>query len=375
MIKNRKNYCLRLLGILSVAVFLFTAVACTNTAATKEQSQSQTAQQTQYVPMHGDNIAPSDYADKNNWLALPKNINKLSKAADVFYIYPTTWVAQKGQYPIADIDLKMMRDGAKNTFQVQATAFETAGNIFAPFYRQLDADFLLSITDPVQQDKYTFGVPATDVEAAFDYYIKNYNNGRPFIIAGHSQGAVMTKYLLFRYLKNHPEVAKRMVAAYVMGYSVSKQELKANPHLKFAENADDTGVVISFNTEAPNLTIKNYTVLKDAVVINPISWTRDETEAPASQNLGSRLQIDGKFQTFKNLADAKVNKKRGTVVCSTVNPQDYFEPDNALVKFFAPGIYHMYEVQFYYYNLRQNAENRVKQYFNKTKNTQSDTKK
>jgi hypothetical protein len=44
-------------------------------------------------------------------------------------------------------------------------------------------------------------------------YIKNYNDGRPFILASHSQGPNVMIYLLAEYMKDNPEVYSRMVAA------------------------------------------------------------------------------------------------------------------------------------------------------------------
>ena len=42
-----------------------------------------------------------------------------------------------------------------------------------------------------------------------------------------------------------------MVAAYVLGYPVTKEYLKENPHLKFAKKANDTGVIISYDVQSP----------------------------------------------------------------------------------------------------------------------------
>lgn len=82
--------------------------------------------------------------------------------------------------------------------------------------------------------------PKEDVFAGFDTYIKHDNNGRPFILAGHSQGSNELAYLLSEYMKENPKVYARMIAAYVIGYSITDKYLAANPHLKFAEGADDT---------------------------------------------------------------------------------------------------------------------------------------
>lgn len=71
-----------------------------------------------------------------------------------------------------------------------------------------------------------------------------------------------------------------MIAAYVIGYSVTDEYLTENPHLKFAEGADDIGVVISYNTEGPGNNGKhNAVVTEGAVSINPLNWKRDTTYA------------------------------------------------------------------------------------------------
>jgi len=246
-------------------------------------------------------------------------------------------------------------------FSVQATAFETAGNIYAPYYRQDDAAYALSLSSE-DLDKLVGGIPKTDAIAAFDYYIKNFNNGRPFILAGHSQGSNVMVYLLSEYMKEHPEVYARMIAAYVIGYSVTGEYLAKNPHLKFAEGPNDTGVIISYNTEAPNV-VANPMVLPGAIAINPITWTREETLATAAQNLGSIVistEREILSNNAKDFADARVDKARGVVICSTVDVQK-FAPGNPV---FGRGVFHSFDIPFYYYNLRENAENRTKVFLN-----------
>lgn len=95
------------------------------------------------------------------------------------------------------------------------------------------------------------GTPYENITAALDYYFENYNGGRPFIIAGHSQGSAILRLVLKGYFKEHPEYYKRMVAAYAIGYSISSDDLNANPHMKYATGESDTGVIISWHAEGP----------------------------------------------------------------------------------------------------------------------------
>lgn len=300
----------------------------------------------------GDIIEPSDYGNTDNWLYLP---DSTEKCVDVFYVYPTAWMRTGDVEPFCPITHTGMRRGAETVFSVQATAFFPVGNVYAPFYRQFDPYFLLTMPAG-EQRRYIGGVPKTDITAAFDYYIRNLSGGRPFILLSHSQGSATVKELLFDYMKSNPEVYKRMIAAYVTGYAVTKGELSLYPHLKFAENADDSGVIISYNTEKPGCTGENATVLPEALVINPIIWTTEETPAGAELNLGSLITGGGRLEIKKNFADATVCKERGTLLCSTVSPEKYGTPPPL-------GTFHSGDISFYYCNLRQNALNRVSKYF------------
>ena len=309
----------------------------------------------------GSTPQPVDYASAENWLSAPTTI---TQPVDVFYLYPTSFQRASSDAPvIAAIDDPGMRQRAQAAFARQATAFETAANIFAPYYRQADAQYTLAL--PLEeQDKVVGDIPAGDALAAFQYYLEHDNGGRPFILAGHSQGSNVLLYLLSDYMKEHPDVYKRMIAAYVIGYSITPSYLAANPHLKFAEGPGDTGVIVSYNTEAPTIGGTNPVVQPGSLAINPISWTRDETPAPAAQNPGSieLMQTgypvtgaDGKPALVKDFADARVDIDRGVVICSTC-PVDELAPGNAL---FPKGVFHTFDYPFYYFSIRENAAERI----------------
>lgn len=309
-------------------------------------------------------VSATDYSKNEHWLNIPKTV---TKKVDVFYLYPSAWAKVNENDPIiCEIDNPIMIKQSKLAYDRQATAFDTVANIYAPYYRQDDAGSTLKMPFEEQQN-IVKSVPLTDAMAAFEYYIEHYNNGRPFILASHSQGSNVMIYLLEDYMKAHPDVYKRMVAAYVIGYSVTDDYLAKNTHLKFAKESGDTGVIISYNTQAPVIEGKNGVVLPKANVINPISWTTDETLAPASKNLGS-LQLnkdgsvdkdsEGKYIKVLNLADAKIDKEKGVIVCSSIDV-DKYAPGGGL---FGRGILHSYDFPFYYYNIRANAEERVANY-------------
>lgn len=147
-----------------------------------------------------------------------------------------------------------------------------------------------------------------------------------------------------------------MVVAYVSGYSVTRDYLAKNPHLRFASGADDTGVIVSYNTHSPDVTGANPVVVPGALVINPITWTRTDATASAESNLGSMMpQADGTLVLKTGLADARVNASKGVLECTTCDPNVYSSSDAA----FPHGVFHPYDYNFYYRNLRANAEARV----------------
>lgn len=339
---------------ISLMVSLLALILCGCTAAQDKAPQTETS----------DAIVPTDYSDSAHWLALP---TALDKDVDVFYLYPTAWARANADAPIVStVDDPVMITNANLAYARQATAFETSANIYAPYYRQFDPSATANMSYDEQQDVLK-GTTLTDATAAFDYYMDHYNNGRPFILASHSQGSNVMIYLLSNYMKAHPEAQKQMVAAYIIGYSITDDYLADNPNLKFATGSGDTGVIISYNTQAPTIEGTDFVVLPTAHVINPLSWTTDETLAPASANLGS-LQINPDGTVAKNpddsnvkvmnFADAQVSLEKGVLICSTVDV-DTYAPGSAA---FGRGVFHSYDYPFYYYNIQANAEERVANY-------------
>lgn len=298
----------------------------------------------------------TDYSKTENWLSLPVNG---SKNVDVFYVYPTAWYKIDPTEPnFCAVDHPMMQIGSQRAFDRQATAFETAGNIYAPYYRQADAGYTLSLpTD--ERWAVIDSIPAKDVIAAFDYYINNYNNEKPFILVGHSQGAQVLLILLSKYMSHHPDVYARMVCAYVIGYPVTTGYMNANPFLKFAEGADDTGVIVSYNTQSPSVAPGANIVMANDIglVINPINWKRDQTPATAEESLGSYMPVDdqGRFGFTPHFADARINSAKGVIECSSVDENAMYQISSAM----GPGVYHSFDISFYYYNLRENAQLRA----------------
>ena len=307
-----------------------------------------------------------DYSQAECWLDVPAALVKDGvldgtaadslKAVDVFYIYPTV-TGFRPETEVCDMTDTMMISGAQMVRQIQTAVFDESCNVFMPYYRQISmpkpgSDYSAIID-------YVSKFDATD---ALDYYLNNLNQGRPFILAGHSQGASVLIALLENYMTKHPEALKRMVAAYPIGFAVTKDWL-AKTGLKFAEGPTDTGVIVSWNTEGPaNLNEKNMTLAPGGISINPINWKRDDTYAPATENLGS-LTVDGQLVT-PGMADARVDTLRGSVVVTTADAALYAIPADGAAMF-GPESYHLHDYGFFFNNFKQNVADRIKAYMEK----------
>ena len=303
-------------------------------------------------------LIATDYSQAAHWLSIPAVVEKV----DIFYLYPTAWTSTDPDNPhVCAIDEATMLTQAPEAFARQATAFQTVGNIYAPFYRQDNGS-------SINRLEVIAGIPTLDAVAAFDYYIHHFNNNRPYILVGHSQGATVLSNLLSKYMKDHPDVYSRMVAAYVIGNPITDAYLAANPHLKFAEGPDDTGVIISYNTQADYFFTQDPPVPPNPVlygmvgrVINPINWKTDETYAAKTESLGSFMPNHSLIlQTMPQYADAQIDIDHGVLVCSTA--EEPFISDLETLAGFPKGVYHSFDIPLYYYDLRANAQNRVNKY-------------
>lgn len=298
-----------------------------------------------------------DYSKKENWL----KISNQEKNVDTFYLYPSSYLSDREDFKLfADInDEKMMKIAGKS-LEIQGGVFERDTNVFAPLYRQADPIEGLRRKKTGEDQEVVEHLYAEAVNA-FEYYLNNFSNGRPFILAGHSQGSSVLQLLLSQYFKDKPALCQRMVAAYLPGVFISSEFMNENPHLRFTENEEDTGVIVSWNTEKTDFEEKHPLMEgDDALVVNPITWKRDSQHATSEHNKGSLVK--GKL-VVPGIADAIINEKRGTIQCSTVNPDDYKQP----MGIFKDGIYHSMDYGFYFLNIQENVGKRIDAYMDKFK--------
>jgi hypothetical protein len=202
-----------------------------------------------------------DYRDAKSWISAPdvaddpsrwqpkgETPNDLRHSASVFYIHPTTYLDRDRWnaplFPGGETEFR-----TRLFVQSQASAFFGDGNVFAPRYRQAAyGAFLLDTKDAEAALDFAY----RDVAAAFDEFLKRAGDG-PIILAAHSQGALHLERLLREKVAGKP-IAKRIVAAYVVGWPISTTADLPSLGLPACTSADQAGCILSWMTfgDPPN---------------------------------------------------------------------------------------------------------------------------
>lgn len=297
-----------------------------------------------------------DYSKLNYWAAspfkydpsdnVPSDLKNKSKdsLADVFFIHPTTYTDRK--MPMgwnADINNKELNSKTdKSTILYQASVFNKYCRVFAPRYRQ--ANLLAFFTDDKEKAAAAFDTAYEDVRAAFIYYLKNYNQGRPIIIASHSQGTKHAGKLLKEFFEGKP-LQKQLVCAYIIGLPVFTNYFS---QLKPCADSTATGCFISWRTfeEGYISPVIAQEKLK-AYVINPLTWTMDTTLASPNLNKGGILRNFNKV--IPGLVHAQIH-----VNILWVNKPKFFGSI-----FLKTKNYHIADYNLFYDNIRENVGTRI----------------
>lgn len=331
------------------------------------------------VPAFDDMPAPAapDYSIPQSWAAagaLPGPAAITPDGAsdefntppvDVFYIHPTTYRTQQyWNQDIADAETNAWTDAS--VIARQASVFNDCCRIFAPRYRQ--ASFLATQDRLLQADGgKAYALAYEDVERAFDYYLEHFNEGRPFIIAGHSQGALHTYLLLGSRISGDP-ISDRMVAAYAIGLDLSVGEFdRSLKDLAPCITPAQTGCVLSWNAVTPEADLDmlaqfaggRYALAngtdegRSILCINPMTFDSSRPAAPASANQGTIPGPPGEGPVLPLIPGrVAATCDRGFLVT---------EHDPLLQLSPLPGgSMHYHDFSLFYANIRANAAARVR---------------
>lgn len=292
-----------------------------------------------------------DYANQDNWayFAIGEDKN-----VDLFLVCPTVDMRDEYNMSMDDEEVRQSFSGALN---MERGIYEDAARMYAPYYRQA----AMKIFDLSAEEREPYlEIAYKDVSAAFAWYLENENEGRPLIIAGFSQGADLCYRLMKEYF-GKGELDDQLVAVYAIGWPMTQEMTEQYPQIKPAAAEDDTGVVISFDCESPELegTFINPADQK-VISINPLNWKADSTPADKSLNKGACFtSYSGKIkQEVAELCGCYIDEERGILKVTDVTPADY----PPILAILPEGSYHLYDYQFFFRNLQENVNVRVNQY-------------
>ena len=286
---------------------------------------------------------PSDSVPKPFRNAIIKDTS-----VDAFFIHPTTLVDntdERWNATINDSVLNIKTDFT--TILYQASVFNGSCRIFSPRYRQ--AHLRSFYTYNKEEAAKAFEIAYSDIRKAFEYYVENLNNGRPIIIASHSQGTIHAARLLKEFFENKP-LQKQLVCAYLIGMPIAEIYFK---NITPCKDSVSTGCFVSWRTFKSGFIDTGYISKEQfkSIVTNPLSWKIDSSYVTNNFNTGGVLKNFNKIK--KGLVDAKIH---GNILW-TCKPKFF---GNIL---FTQKNYHIGDINLFYSNIRQNVNTRIDYFF------------
>jgi hypothetical protein len=296
-----------------------------------------------------------DYSQLDYWAAHPAKQdpsdsiplalagNVIDSTVDVFFLHPTTLTKTKNKQANAVIDDPYINAKTDySTILYQASVFNSECRVFAPRYRQAHISNFFS-TDSAKALQ-SFRIAYEDIKAAFEYYVQHFNNGRPIIIAAHSQGSKLAAWLLKDYFENKP-LYNKLVVAYLTGWPIRKDYFT---WLKPCEDSLQTGCFCSWRTLRKGYIPSYLRDEKEEVhATNPLLWVTNETYAPKQLNRGSVLTKFNKVYT--HVTDAQLNN--GLLFVK--------KPKFPWGFLYFTKNYHIGDINLFYINIRENVRRRI----------------
>ena len=314
------------------------------------------------------------YADPKMWIARPdipgnpalwtpagvKPVAAAKKAA-IFFIHPTSYITTFGDaHWNAPLEDREVDANARRFVMDQASAFNGAGAIWAPRYRQ--ANYGAFLTEKPAGDQALAGA-YRDVEQAFAAFLKANPTG-PLILAGHSQGSRHLLRLLREDVAGKP-VADRLAAVYAVGWPVSVEADLPALGLPACARQDQAHCIVSWQSYAdpadPSALIETFErgtgyagrprKGTHMLCTNPITGAFNGA-APAKANKG----------TLDTREDGKPPRLIAGVVparCDTSGVLNIGEPVD-MGPFTLPGNnYHVYDYSLFWANVRDDVQKRL----------------
>jgi hypothetical protein len=320
----------------------------------------------------GPAAAPSAYSDESLWIARPDIGNSPASwvpsgmkwegtpRASVFFIHPTSYL-QTSQWN-APLDDPESQWRARLFVRSQSSVFNHVADVWAPKYRQATFGAFLTTQEEAQK---ALDFAYRDVAAAFDHFLSQVPKDRPIILAGHSQGSLHLTRLLAERVAGKPE-AKRIVAAYVIGWPISIPADLPALGLPACERREQARCVVSWQSFAEPADPKQITDVYDQSIGptgvsragSPMLCTNPLTgapggEAPATANLGTLVPNEA-------LTEGQLKAPGVPARCDVRGFLLIGEDAPDLGPYVLPGKnYHVYDYALFWSNLREDAAARL----------------
>ncbi len=298
---------------------------------------------------------PPDYAVEADWAALPwredaadllpkgLGVSEGPGTADVFYLHPTMY--EEGSAWNASMDSLALNE-AVDVWPVrhQAAIFNGAGRVFAPRYRQAHIR-VFSVGDSLSLG--ALQVAYADIRAAFQHFLDHWDEGRPLVIAAHSQGSWHARWLLQEFFDG-TRLQERLVAAYIPGMDIYPSDFKVLPPCTGPTDQRCYCTWMSYGTGylPPWLEAKP----SAPSVIHPIAWTTQAELTNPREAHGGAVR-----ESFRN-------KNPGSIT-ARVHPDGVLwvdQPHMFLIgKWLHRDNWHVGDFNLFWSNIRDNVHERV----------------
>jgi len=330
----------------------------------------------------GRQSAAPDYAVPGNWAALPGtadpadlvpagiDVPRGQQPVDTFFIHPTGYLKSASWTSPMDPQ-SATEENTQWMMANQASAYNGCCNVYAPRYRE--ATIFSYLGDPVDRDE-LLGFAYRDVKRAFEYYMRHYNNGRPFIIASHSQGTHHARQLLQDVIDSS-ELHQRMVAAYLIGsvnIALSPSWFDSMANISPCQSADSLHCVVHWDTLPEGAAPIDRP--EPGLCTNPLSWQVNEQRVAATMNAGAVVPAGTYNLNFGGDDDSPTGQKFESLA-APVPEQTWAQCENGSLyvknqrgsDFNAMGSgdaesYHGLDYALFYMNIHNNAKLRATHY-------------
>ena len=329
-----------------------------------------------------DAVKQLDYSKNSSWAALPfaedeadmipegeKGIDQKNAPADVFFVHPTGYL--KGDHWTDPLEEKSTtKENTQWMMANQASAYNGCCSIYAPHYRQASIYSYFG-SDEVRDEVH--GFVYQDVKKSFEYFINNFSNGRPFIIASHSQGTHHSIRLLEEEIDSS-DLYPRMVGAYIIGGTIPKNRMNKMSNIKVCESAEQLGCLVHWDTLNVTQLNKKMPIYENNICVNPITW-KNEGSLSELQDAKGAVHVSGEFNLEFSGDDGPTDEiftPLEAPIKQYVQAQckngALFASDQTGTRFQtfsgSSGNYHGLDYALFYMDIRENAKLKVSTYLN-----------